>query len=377
MKVFYLFLIALLIVGCGPSAEQMTATADAVRALTQTAAPTLTPTATFTPSPSPTITPSPTPSIPKIEGRVQLIFKPLTEDTVVLYPPHTITITLSGGAGKVTIKADPADGSFSSYASPGKYVIESVSIKNPDLGPIPYDLVVSEAEIRVPSQDCYYAGAITFTLFRLPAGDLTEQSSLVQALSQRVGGELYFQYLESGGFIVPAFTALEGAGECSELPDAQEGFNWKYLPESSLAVLAPNDWHFLAEADETMRAYYISQEHIGGADELFKTGLTVAVLRKEGNVVQAAKDVPAAIMKTAGVDPVEVSERTEGNLTFFELEYEKSFETYDATIHNLIVANAETNVMYVITFESPSDEWEQAWEKGRVMLEQMLFLDNQ
>ncbi|MFN8460895.1 MAG: hypothetical protein U0X93_03870 [Anaerolineales bacterium] len=58
MKVFYLFLIALLIAGCGPSAEQITATSDTVRALTQTAAPTLTPTTTFTPTvaPSPTIT---------------------------------------------------------------------------------------------------------------------------------------------------------------------------------------------------------------------------------------------------------------------------------------------------------------------------------
>ena len=63
MKVFYLFLIALLIAGCGPSAEQITATSDTVRALTQTAAPTLTPTTTFTPTvaPSPTITPTKTP----------------------------------------------------------------------------------------------------------------------------------------------------------------------------------------------------------------------------------------------------------------------------------------------------------------------------
>ncbi len=62
MKAIYFLLIALLIVGCGPSAEQMTATADSARALTQTAAPTWTPTLTPTITPSPTLTPSPTPS---------------------------------------------------------------------------------------------------------------------------------------------------------------------------------------------------------------------------------------------------------------------------------------------------------------------------
>jgi len=76
MKVLYLFVIAALLVGCGPSAEQMTATAVLAQAQTETALPTLTatplptltPTSTSTPTntPPPTITPTSTPIPPTV-----------------------------------------------------------------------------------------------------------------------------------------------------------------------------------------------------------------------------------------------------------------------------------------------------------------------
>jgi len=65
MNVLYVILITILLAGCGPSAEKMTATAVMAQAQTQTAAPTFTPTSTPAPSPTatllPTITPTPRP----------------------------------------------------------------------------------------------------------------------------------------------------------------------------------------------------------------------------------------------------------------------------------------------------------------------------
>jgi len=64
MKVVYIFLIAVILAGCGPSAEQITATAEVAKVQTQTAAPTFTPTKTQTPvptnTPEPTLTLTPT-----------------------------------------------------------------------------------------------------------------------------------------------------------------------------------------------------------------------------------------------------------------------------------------------------------------------------
>lgn len=67
MKVLYIVLIAILLAGCGPSAEQMTATAVMAQAQTQTAAPTFTSTATLTltptQTPTSTLTPTNTPTL--------------------------------------------------------------------------------------------------------------------------------------------------------------------------------------------------------------------------------------------------------------------------------------------------------------------------
>jgi len=65
MKILYVMLVAILIAGCGPSAEEMTATAMIAQAQTQTAAPTKTPTMTptMTLTPTKTLTPTNTPNL--------------------------------------------------------------------------------------------------------------------------------------------------------------------------------------------------------------------------------------------------------------------------------------------------------------------------
>lgn len=383
MKVFYLFLIALLIVGCGPSAEQMTATADAARAQTQTAAPTLTPTATFTPSPSPTVTSSPTvtasptPSIPKVQGRIQINFLALDkENTIVPNPPHNISFTLNDGTNDVIVTADETDGSFTTYLTPGKYALDSVTIQNPVLGEDGIKFSTDEPEIVVTDNPCVNVGGITISIFRLPNVDFGQQLMIVQGLNQR-GINVFFTTHSEGGFLLPAFTEIAGDGNCPDLPAAPEGFEWKHLPDSSLAVLSPSDWNFLSEGGGTAQGYFISQENIT-TEGSFKTGLTIQVIRdEEQSAVQVAKSLPSKTMELAGVEPVDVEERTEGDLTFYEFEYQQAFTEYSATVHNLVVTNAVTNTLYVIVFESPTDQWEAAWAKGQVMLEQLLFLDNQ
>ena len=100
MKTIYTVVVVFgfLLAGCGPSADQLTATAVMARAQTQTAAPTLTPTftptvtltptptVTLTPTPKPTSTATPTPS--SLGSVVKLDFMPL-EVTVLWSQTHT------------------------------------------------------------------------------------------------------------------------------------------------------------------------------------------------------------------------------------------------------------------------------------------------
>jgi hypothetical protein len=99
MKTIYIVVVfCFLLAACGPSAEQLTATAVMAKAQTQTAAPTftptLTPTTTLTPTPTVTLTPTPkptstaTPTPSPLGSVVKLDFLPL-EVTVLSAQTHT------------------------------------------------------------------------------------------------------------------------------------------------------------------------------------------------------------------------------------------------------------------------------------------------
>ncbi|HET9908128.1 MAG TPA: hypothetical protein VFQ23_15865 [Anaerolineales bacterium] len=372
---FLPFLLILTMVACGPSAQQMTATADAASAQTQTAAPTFTPTLTLTPTMTPTLAASATPSIPKVQGRLQMNFVGLDSNTIIPKPPFGLTLKLTTGDTQIAVEASPEDGSFTTYLEPGTYTISSVSIKNAEFGTEVSELVAYGAQIEIPSQPCYYAGAIMMTAIRLPPGSVDEQLAVVQQLE--LVGEMQFLFFETGGVLMPVLTESAGAGTCANLPASPEGFQWKYLPESSVAVLAPEQWHFRSEQSETARGYFISLENIS-TEGSFMTGLTVNVQRDESrNAMQVAEDLPLKILDLAGiVPPVEVSTRTDGNMTFYEFEYQTA-GSRAIIVHNLIAANQATNTLYVITFESPAEHWEEAWKTGQVMIEQLVFLDNE
>jgi len=100
LYIVYIVLIGLLLAGCGPSPEQLTATAVMAHAQTQTAAPTSTPTRTLTPTststPTPTLTPTPTtkptstpvPTPASIGDKVKFDYLPI-EVTVLWAQTHS------------------------------------------------------------------------------------------------------------------------------------------------------------------------------------------------------------------------------------------------------------------------------------------------
>jgi hypothetical protein len=382
MRVLPVFLIVLLLAACGPSAKQIAATEEMAQAQTQTAAPTptatLTPTPTITPSPtpSPTLTPSPTPSIPQVMGKVQVILVPLNEDVILPDAPHKTSVNLSDAAGnEIIVPVSEIDGSFATYLEPGTYTVNGLTLKNEDLGPEAFEFMTDPPEIEIPDKSCHYVGNVAFIIFRLPPGSFEEQTALVQQVAQ--GAPIFFQYHETGGFLMPILTEITGAGDCPNLPVAPEGFEWKFQPESAFAVPAPQDWNFLSEQNGATRGYYISVEDIN-TDGGFKTGLTILAIRNNNRkAAQSARELPAEILRAAGVErsTVEVTERTEGDLVLYEFEYQLSIPE-DTTIYNRVVANSANNILYLIIFESPTVQWEEAWEIGRAMIDQMIFLEN-
>jgi len=371
MKIVYLLAIVILLVGCGPSAEQLTATMEAAQAQTQTAAPTSTPTLT------PTITPSPTPSVPIVMGRLQLNFIPVDDKTIIPQPPYDVSLKLIHGEDEIDIQVDPTDGSFSVSLEPGDYKIFSITVQNEALARDDFLIVTTMPEFTVPSQPCHYMGTISFSMLRLPPGGTLEEQ---QAAAQKIINRPFalVMYSESGGVILPAFVDISGAGACPNLPSLPTGYDWKYLPESSMAVPAPADWFFLSEQSQSTWAYFISKEEIidGGA---FKTGLSIIVLvdqiKDAGDFVD---QYPAlAIGHESVTSSSEVETWEDGNLVFAEFESDATGSVFDYRSHTLIVGDRDTNIVYIFIFESPTDEWDQAWVEGELIFDNLQLFDEE
>ena len=405
IQVLSLILMIAILAGCGPSAEQITTTAVVAQAQTQTAAPTatatqtslptstLTPTQTSTPTdtPTPTLTPtstststpaaSPTPSLPKVMGKIQIHFAPIDDDVIIPEPPYELAMIISPVTSEkeIRIQTTDEDGNFVAYLEPGTYTVDTVIVEDDDLNEEPVEFSTDLPELVVPSEPCSYAGSFKFSIVRLPPGSFAEQIEMAQQIAKKYGEGIGVKMFETGSFLVPAISEIKGSGMCPDLPDTPEGFNWKYLPESSLAVLAPNEWHYRSEVQSlTTIAYFITLEDIG-KEGSFKTGLSVYVIQDAGlNAVQKAKDIYTASLAGQNVvDSSELSERKEGNLIFYEFEYgiKASASTYASINHELVIVNVATNTLYVALFESPEDQWETAWELGQVILGRLQFLD--
>ncbi len=117
---FILILLAIVVTACGPSSEQMTATAVVAQAQTQTAAPTqtFTPSPTFTPTLTPTITASPTITpLPRVRAKtgdvvphdppgVPPVGMPNAGESLYFESSSGFTISLSSGGIKSLLFLD-------------------------------------------------------------------------------------------------------------------------------------------------------------------------------------------------------------------------------------------------------------------------------
>jgi hypothetical protein len=236
MKILYVILSAVLLAGCGPSAEQLTATAVMAQAQTQTAAPTKTPTpeptATRTPSrtPMPSSTATNTPEPATVYGNLQIGFIPYNEKAVAPKPPIDVTLVLeqaAGGGIQTRHNITDQSGGFSLALAPGDYLISLLEIKASSLSSKTIKLPVNGPYFTVPETGCAYVGRIFYFYYRLPPGSMEEIKPLIQEIANKANKadqSIYFIFLNTGALVPESVGAdlpdenkrVQGAENCVE-----------------------------------------------------------------------------------------------------------------------------------------------------------------
>jgi hypothetical protein len=157
------------------------------------------------------------------------------------------------------------------------------------------------------------------------------------------------------------------------------GFAWQPLPEAKAAALLPAGWHYRAEGTKVAPTYYLTQEPIGESGE-FITGLSLQVVRKAtAQTRHPAAEYAGLLMLRTGFGPgrqrlEQPAATAEGAFRKWAVRYREAAPDAEARIiYQLALANARTDTLYLLTFESPEKDWAEAWALGAVMVRELVL----
>lgn len=147
-----------------------------------------------------------------------------------------------------------------------------------------------------------------------------------------------------------------------DLPNPPSGYDWHECKGSKTFVIVPNGWHTLNETKEDTQACFITKEKIIGSN-MFKTGLSINAIPNipEKTGASPTKYAEAFFAKAQSTMKVDNYNKTmNGPLKIYSAFMYPQSVVSDKPIvlFQLIAANEETGSIYVVTFESPEDEWD-------------------
>jgi hypothetical protein len=156
------------------------------------------------------------------------------------------------------------------------------------------------------------------------------------------------------------------------------GFIWQPLPASKAAALLPTGWHYRAAGEKNAPTYYLTQEEMGENNE-FQTGFSLQVVRKaKAKTGRPASDYAELLMMRTGFGPgkqqLEKTSVADGPFYKRTVRYRDAPpETEPRMVYQMALANARTDTLYLLTFESPEKEWAEAWKLGEVMVRELVL----
>ena len=156
------------------------------------------------------------------------------------------------------------------------------------------------------------------------------------------------------------------------------GFTWQPLPASKAAALLPAGWYYRAAGEKGAPTYYLTREEMGENNE-FQTGLSLQVVRKaKAKTGRPAPEYAELLMMRTGFgqgkQQLEKSSVADGPFYKRTVRYRDAPpEAEPSIVYQLALANAKTDTLYLLTFESPEKDWAEAWQLGEIMLRELVL----
>lgn len=165
-----------------------------------------------------------------------------------------------------------------------------------------------------------------------------------------------------------------------ELPKAPEGFDWVSMPKARAAFLKPHEWFEINKSTKDAVTYAISKEQIKESEE-FETGLTMMAVKDIASkismtLLQYSLEMLLAVESDSDNTIIDQDIKKQGPFDSAFIKYQNNPSGLKPIIiHKMIISNEKTGSLYIVIFEAPADEWDEAWKVGEVMLKKF-FIDD-
>lgn len=176
----------------------------------------------------------------------------------------------------------------------------------------------------------------------------------------------------------PSAIAEDNAALYPDTPPP-EGFQWNTFSEVSVSILGPIDWHVHQVSGKNTFTGCVSKESIKERGS-YVTGLTMQVLQ---DVLKAAKMPPSVLAvsiaegiqsKPANKVLMATPQQQNGEISTFVLRYRNEAGVAKPIIvHNFFVAKDKSDCLYIFTFESPADKWDESWKIGNQIFQKLMI----
>lgn len=174
--------------------------------------------------------------------------------------------------------------------------------------------------------------------------------------------------------IAVAGLALCAAADAPKLPEPPSGFQWQWCEEIRAAFLRPDGWYFKQGKQKETIGVFITKEKIEGDTAKFRTGLTVNVIpgvgKKSGGKASDYAFNYVRLATTEKQNVISLQEPTDrGRVKTCGYRIRK-----DGTIvHALLIADDVADKLYLVMFESPEAEFDDAWQTGQTIMKKLYF----
>jgi len=158
-------------------------------------------------------------------------------------------------------------------------------------------------------------------------------------------------------------------------PPAPDGFDWKAIEPIHASVLVPAGWHFREGTPGESLGFFVTKEAVDDPVQAH-TGLSINVMRKPGGTDAVARARALVKSMTESGEVLGLWSAEDGAFKGVEcLARMTGDDGAKTNMRLLAIGNESTNTLYVLWFESPTDQWDAAWKSGEPMM-RLIQLDD-